>query len=295
MRLGVAVLASAQRGLADVGCFDIAMFDTWGDGWNGAEYQFTSRDGAVVASGGIEEFVSSQTDTICVDDAPVCLTISVDSGSYPSEIYWNLGEGVLSGGAPDVGQDLYVLPGDDGVVDSSCTNPPFSVVSCDFEEENSCGWTTEEESSHRWTRSAGATSSPDTGPSTSWGHYAYVEASYPYHPHKGPFLLTSPPFVVDESFARTYLEFYFHMYGSDMGNLTLEYLSDDDVRWVPQGWNKTGDQGDIWHSSGSLEIPAKVRGIRFVAFTGSGYRSDMLVDNVTFAPVLKSYRGIVFM
>ncbi|KAJ8598599.1 hypothetical protein CTAYLR_001697 [Chrysophaeum taylorii] len=261
-------------------CFDLVLGDTYGDGWDGAVYEIANFEGTVVATGTMAATgLYSVTESICVAEA--CYSITVSSGSYPSEIWWSMSG--LSGGAPD-SRDFYAQR--DGVVGGACTGAPTATpvpsgaptrirsvrgVSCDFEDANLCGWTGAD-----WLRLAGATPSSRTGPSKSWGYYVYVEASLDY-PFKGPFALTSPEFVS----GKAALHFYYHMYGAGMGNLTVEYTVDGSS-WVRQGWSRSGDQGDVWHPSGFLEIPI-ARAVRFVAFTGSYFTSDVAVDNVTLA------------
>jgi hypothetical protein len=72
------------------------MYDSWGDGWNGNTYVITDADGNVVAEGGLESGSEGFEDVILEDG---CYTVTVDGGSYQSEVSWVLGE-LASGGAP---------------------------------------------------------------------------------------------------------------------------------------------------------------------------------------------------
>uniref|UniRef100_A0A7S3JZC0 Right handed beta helix domain-containing protein n=1 Tax=Aureoumbra lagunensis TaxID=44058 RepID=A0A7S3JZC0_9STRA len=102
-------------------CFELNLEDSFGDGWNGAEYTISALDGTVVATGTIE---NGDTDTheVCVVRSS-CYSMKVTSGFYPDEISWSIGDSSeISGGAPaDV--EFYVL--DDGqIVSGLCTSAP---------------------------------------------------------------------------------------------------------------------------------------------------------------------------
>ncbi|KAJ8599827.1 hypothetical protein CTAYLR_009960 [Chrysophaeum taylorii] len=276
---GGVVVVVVPLAAGEEACFDLVLRDSRGDGWNGATYAILTSEGRAVVTNGTLVDGSEQTDTICV--APGCLSIEVASGGVSdSEVSWTLG-GVLSGGAPEPGRDFLLREAGTVVANGSCTTLAPTILmtraSCDFDDErdDTCGWTTDGD--YQWTRHAGETPSSKTGPSTWWGYYMFVESSGSNSPNKGPFLLTSPPLAYDETF---YLIFSYHMYGEAMGNLEVEYL--DNASWVPLGWIKTGDQGNLWHHSGSLELPPTTRAVRFVAYTGSSYTSDAAIDNVTF-------------
>ena len=49
------------------GCYNMNMYDSYGDGWNGGTYNLLdSASGASYATGGITAFVAFQTDVVCV-------------------------------------------------------------------------------------------------------------------------------------------------------------------------------------------------------------------------------------
>ena len=83
-------------------CVTINMNDSFGDGWNGADYTLSSVDGTVIGTGTIDAG-SSAADTYCLADG--CYSIAVTEGSWPSEISWNVVgafAGIVSGGAGEV-------------------------------------------------------------------------------------------------------------------------------------------------------------------------------------------------
>jgi len=103
-------------------CLDVQMFDSFGDGWNGAVYTLATIDGVEVGSGTID-VGSSATDSYCLADG--CYTISVGGGTYDGEITWTvLGAfGGLVSGAGDLSTVIFnVGSGDQCVVgcDISC-------------------------------------------------------------------------------------------------------------------------------------------------------------------------------
>ena len=91
------------------------MNDSYGDGWNGANYSILDTDGAEVAAGSLDDALFAvDADNITGNDSgydlfclqPGCYTIVVDGGIYPSEVSWSLGTAdgattVVSGGPTD--------------------------------------------------------------------------------------------------------------------------------------------------------------------------------------------------
>ena len=75
------------------------------------------------------------------------------------------------------------------------------------------------------------------------------------------------------------------MYGKDMGTLNIyqRFTSDPKPDQTQKKiWTKLGDQGDKW-LWGYVDIPSKTQySIVFEAVRGSGYRSDIAVDNIRF-------------
>ncbi|MEC8597615.1 MAG: hypothetical protein VXY61_04605 [Bacteroidota bacterium] len=85
--------ASVDDGSCCFGAFiEFNMFDSFGDGWNGATYTFYDAAGNAVASGDLlstENGGDSDTDQICVD-TPGCYTLIVTDGTFPGEISWTI-------------------------------------------------------------------------------------------------------------------------------------------------------------------------------------------------------------
>ncbi len=114
--------------------FTVSMIDSYGDGWNGNV--LTVGNESVTLDIG-----SDGTATVCIDMS-ICNTITVDGGSWQSEVGWTLGD--LSGGAPFEGQigncgDVTDVP---GCTDESAINYNSSANiddgSCSYENTSDC-------------------------------------------------------------------------------------------------------------------------------------------------------------
>ncbi|MDB4787205.1 hypothetical protein OAG26_00700 [Flavobacteriales bacterium] len=85
--------ASVDDGSCCFGAFiEFNMFDSFGDGWNGATYSFYDAAGNLLAEGGLlsnENGGDFDTDAVCLDAAG-CYTLIVTDGSFPSEVSWSI-------------------------------------------------------------------------------------------------------------------------------------------------------------------------------------------------------------
>ena len=92
----------------------LAMFDSYGDGWNGAELSITNSNEELV---GIYTFNSGDFEIVELNLADGCYDIEVTEGGWPSEINWmiteNLDPVLLEGGAPFSG--VFALNTDCGI------------------------------------------------------------------------------------------------------------------------------------------------------------------------------------
>ncbi len=138
-----------------------------------------------------------------------------------------------------------------------------------------------------WTRRSGSTPSGSTGPSaaSAGSFYMYVEASSPNYPSKIA-VLNSPCFNLS-SLNAPELSFQYHMYGSNMGTLSLQASNDGGNNWVTI-WSQTGDQGNSWIAA-NVNLSAyagdsELR-LRFYGSTGSNFRSDMAIDDISLSNV----------
>jgi len=126
-----------------------------------------------------------------------------------------------------------------------------------------------------WTQTSGKTPSAGTGATSAKGsNYIFTEASNNFNKKA---LLKSIPFNVS---AKGSLSFMYHMYGSDMGTLTLQVLRDGVSTDI---WSKSGDQGNSWCETSKIDLLSYANTtiqLVFEGHTGSGYRSDISIDDV---------------
>ncbi|MBQ81215.1 MAG: hypothetical protein CL825_01410, partial [Crocinitomicaceae bacterium] len=128
----------------------MSMNDSFGDGWNGAEYFITDLAGNPVTSGSLDNaqyFVDENNfagpeygfDMICL--AAGCYNIEVTAGSWSSEISWDLttedGTVLLAGGAPD-SQTISVGGAVCGCTDAGACNYDETAT----DEDGSCEYET---------------------------------------------------------------------------------------------------------------------------------------------------------
>ncbi|CAE7945511.1 unnamed protein product, partial [Symbiodinium necroappetens] len=156
--------------------------------------------------------------------------------------------------------------------------PDYDTVTCSFEADF-CSWRAMNDQA--WMRRNGATPSAYTGPSGAFdgGHYIYLEADWPNYPNK-EFVLESPIFRKGDGSAR-YVHFHYHMYGFDMGQLTLQFWHG--MLWTTV-WSLSGNQGDRWHHV-LMRLPDDAQALRFLGMTGIYSDSDIAIDKVRAAAV----------
>jgi len=136
-----------------------------------------------------------------------------------------------------------------------------------------------------WIARTGKTPSGSTGPTSAQNgaYYIYIESSFngTGYPNKEA-IIESPCITLDPpNFEALSLTFSYHMYGNTMGSLFFEITEDGNV-WTTL-WSKSGNQGDQW-LGGQVDLNAfqgKTVQLRFRGITGSRYRSDMAIDNLT--------------
>lgn len=134
-----------------------------------------------------------------------------------------------------------------------------------------------------WEIFTGPTASGSTGPSSGYsgsGNYIYTEASYCF----GKVGYIRSVNLNLSTLNSCELKFYYHMYGADMGSLSVQISTDGGLTWSSDLWSKTGNQGDIWTEA---VIPMNNYAglnnvmIQFKGITGPGYRSDLALDEIS--------------
>ena len=148
-----------------------------------------------------------------------------------------------------------------------------------------------------WVADNGGTVSSSTGPNidhtlgNSTGKYLYTEASSCYS--KTAYLVSNTLNL--SGYSAFYLDFYYHMYGSSMGTLSVEVSTNGGSTWSTALWYKTGQQHTSYTatwSMASVDLSAytgtgmSTVKIRIKGYTGTAYTSDMAIDDITlWAPV----------
>lgn len=247
------------------GTYTFTIYDSYGDGMccsygNGSYKMFSA--GELIAIGG--SFGTSESTTITLStSAPTC-----DDGMQNGDE-----EGIDCGGS-------YCQPCDESIVcDDALVLTTSWVIG--FEEELN-SWYQSDDDDIEWERKSGSTTSSNTGPkkAAQEDYYLYVESSNPNFPEKTA-LLSSPCLLMSALISPS-LEFNYHMYGRQMGVLTvsIELLSTGDTIIIMQ---VSGDQGDQWHSA-SLPLEEYKNDyvkISIIAESGTGYTSDIAIDELS--------------
>lgn len=147
-------------------------------------------------------------------------------------------------------------------------------------------WIQDASDSSDWTRQSGGTASPNTGPTGANGGswYMYTESSNPNFNYV--FNLVSPCFDLTAETSAIF-SFYYHMYGADMGTLDVEVSTDAGSSWSAPVWSQTGQvqtsNAQSWNLA-NVNLSAyigQVIKIRFNGTTGSDYRGDMSIDDIS--------------
>lgn len=157
----------------------------------------------------------------------------------------------------------------------------------DEDFESSTGsWTQDTGDDINWTRDSGGTPTRNTGPSSGDGDtwYMYVESSgngngYPNKVAN----FESPCFdLTSETFA--FFTYSYHMRGSSMGTLNIDVSTDNGSTYPTTLRTYSGNQGNTWYTD-TIDLSAyagQTIKIRFNATTGTSFRSDFAIDNVSF-------------
>eukprot|EP00794_Sanderia_malayensis_P017044 gene17044-18759_t len=174
--------------------------------------------------------------------------------------------------------------GDIAIDDVSFINgqcPP--VDECEFESTAICGYTQDAGDDFDWTRGTANTTSWSTGPpadhtyGTKFGHYMFLEASYPRQPGDRA-VLESPEYPAT-LFGKC-VEFYYHMYGAAMGTLRI-YLRKGGILETTPVWSMSGNQGKKWHRATFSVVSPQSWKIVFEGIRGGSFTSDAAIDDIT--------------
>ncbi|XP_054754963.2 MAM and LDL-receptor class A domain-containing protein 1-like [Lytechinus pictus] len=160
----------------------------------------------------------------------------------------------------------------------------FSSVSCDFEEVEICYYEQNKDDQFDWAWSNRGTRWRFTGPQVDHtlgnelGFFMYIEASW-YTPRNGRARLTSPE--VPAQRRPSCLEFWYHMYGTDVEELNVYIMDSNGILPGQPDWTQSGDQGDFWHRAtltiNKINRPFK---IVFEGKRGVSRRDDVALDDI---------------
>ncbi|CAF0741635.1 unnamed protein product, partial [Brachionus calyciflorus] len=151
---------------------------------------------------------------------------------------------------------------------------------CDFEDPSICGYTNDLTGNFNWTRNAGQTDSLSTGPSfdhstgTSFGHYMYIESSYPQNKGDLARLLTQK---LDKGVYC--LDFYFHMWGTSIGVLNILTKTESGTFSSPI-WTRGNNYGNQWNLAETNVRSSEKFQIVFEGVVGSSWLGDIAIDDI---------------
>lgn len=133
-----------------------------------------------------------------------------------------------------------------------------------------------------WVRRSGATPNANTGPDAAQhgSSYAFINST---HPNRTAVLQTQRCLNLS-GVSNPVLEFYYHMYGVQMGELNVEISTNNGVSWTTV-WTLSGNQGNQW-SKATIDLQLYNNGttrIRFRGVTASN-TSDMALDALYIGP-----------
>ena len=219
------------------------------------------------------------------------------SGTYQVrvEAYYSAGNLISTAGDGAAQGSISLAMGTDasgggGGGGASCTGGITSYPYSESFESNIGAWSQSGADDMDWTRDASGTPSSQTGPSTgsAGAYYMYVEATSNFNKKA---IFNSPCFDLSASPVATF-SFDYHMYGQHMGTIDLEASDDNGTTWTSL-WNRSGNQGNSWMSQ-NIDMSSYIGGsvqLRFNATTGTNYRSDFAIDNVSMTETLTTGGG----
>ncbi|MFC0604289.1 choice-of-anchor D domain-containing protein [Winogradskyella pulchriflava] len=152
-------------------------------------------------------------------------------------------------------------------------------------ESNTGSWTQDSGDDLNWIRDSGGTPSGSTGPGSGNGDtwYMYVESSTNGVGYPNKVANFESPCFNLTSVTNAYFNYSYHMYGVDMGTLNIDISTDNGSTYPTTLRTYSGNLGNTWNTDVidlSAYIGQTVK-LRFNATTGTDYRSDFAIDNVS--------------
>lgn len=215
-------------------------------------------------------------------------TLSITPGTH-TVISWITVGGDLNEYNDTAFATFNVIAGTPGVLSTfePFTSFPICSTSSNCESTNCTlgnGWTNALNNTYDnidWRINQGSSPTSSTGPTgdhtTTSGKYIYLESSLCYEQEA---ILLSPCYDLSVT-GNPIFSFWYHMYGSDMGELHVDVLAEDGVHndIIPV---RSGNQGNFWKkdSVSLAQFIGQTISIRFRGITGEDIRSDMALDDI---------------
>lgn len=227
--------------LTNANNYYIIMYDTYGDGWNG------TNPNVIITAGGT--------------------TVLANSGATASQTGASLNFNVS------------------GTCSGSCTSTVNTFPHTESFETDLGLWSQDNSDGFNWTRHSNGTPSSGTGPnSASDGNfYIYTEATNNFNNNSN---LISPCYNLG-SVSSAQLTFNYHMFGLEMGSLRVDISTNSGLSFPTTIWSQNG-QSQISNAApwsiATIDLSAyagQTIVLRIAGNTGTGYRSDIAVDNIT--------------
>ena len=137
-----------------------------------------------------------------------------------------------------------------------------------------------------WVPYFGSTPTANTGPDNNapgaLGLYVYLEPTGGCFEQYG--YLENKDWIYIPNNSNTYnLNYYYHMYGSTMGNLKVYIQTYPNTTWSERGITKSGNKGNSWFNEiiSLNEFKGMSIKLRFKGTTGYGEFSDMALQKIT--------------
>jgi hypothetical protein len=138
-----------------------------------------------------------------------------------------------------------------------------------------------------WTTIIGKSPTSSTGPSSAYqgSQYIYIEANT-FSTHSGQEAIYETPIFNFSNLTLPQLNFYYHLYGRNIGTLRVDISINNGVSWN-QIWTESGNKGNIWNKAYVDLSPYQNQQIklRFVGKLNSGtstylYEGDIALDAI---------------
>jgi hypothetical protein len=248
------------------GTYEFTMYDSYNDGmccaYGNGSFRLINDSEGVFFTGSV--FTNKLSTTFALSSGQNTCSDQIQNGDE---------EGIDCGGSS-------CAPCTQGYV---CDNPNILTQSwIETFENTTINWSQSSNDDMDWLRQTGPTPSSGTGPNSAaqGNYYLFIESSAPNFPAKTAELI-SPCLLLSNLYSPN-LEFNYHMYGVQMGDLYVE------VEILKTGeraiiWDMSGDQGNTWHAA-TISLDAfknESIKIRIIGVTGSSFASDMAIDELS--------------